>query len=599
MFDVAIAAASVVGAIGLCAAGWLFARSLLPGATPLVFRFAAATDPTVAARPRARTYLRGLTALWSLALLAAAWLALRRAAGLAGLSELPDQYTFALPLAAILVLFFGERTVRRAVFGADTVSTVREQWQVALRIMKDEFRGRGRGVESQRAVAAHDLDRTAIMWRDRACTMRELLAAAQALAPRLPPGQRVLVACDDRAVFLWTVLAIWAARRTAVMPPPDLKLCTQAAHERVYDCLVTDRADACAADVPHLRVTADGLRDALADAPALPAAFALPDAHPAALFFTSGSTGQPALQARSWAQLADGADAMTELLRLRDAHAVLAGTVVHSHMFGFEMLVMQVLRGTSALYAHRVVYPSDLAAFCASQRHGWLVSTPYHLQILADSGPLPRGLQRVVSATTPLAAELAARVEQDTGAEVHEIYGSTEAGCIATRRTVAGPAWTLAPDLALQADGDGAATLTGPRVGGTLRLRDRIVAAGDGFELLGRDSDVVKVAGKRTSLQALSAILCDIDGVRDGVFIDGSLIGQTRLAAIAVAPGLSADRIRDALAARIDSAFLPRPLVLLAELPRDANGKLRRDALLDAIAAARRRPAATIEPEVL
>jgi len=594
MLDAAIAAASVVGAIGLCVAGGLFARSLLPGATPLVFRFAAATDPSVAERPRARTYLRGLTALWSLALLAAAWLALRRAAGLAGLSDLPDQYAFAAPLVAILVLFFGERSVRRVVFGADTVSPVREQWQVALRIMKDEFRGRG---ATQRAIVASGLDRTAMVWRDRSCTMRELLAAAQALAPRLPPGQRVLVACDDRAVFLWTVLAIWAARRTAVMPPPDLKLCAQGAGERVYDCLVTDRADCFSTDVPLLRVAAAELRDALTNTPAQAAPFTLPDAHAAAVFFTSGSTGQPTLQARSWAQLADGADAMAELLRMRDAHALLAGTVVHSHMFGFEMLVMQVLRGSSALYAHRIVYPSDLVAFCSLPQRCWLVSTPYHLQVLADGGPLPRGLQRVVSATTPLAAELASRVEQDTGAEVHEIYGSTEAGCIATRRTVAGPVWTLAPDLALQFDGEGA-TLAGARVGGSLRVRDRIVAAGDGFELLGRDTDVVKVAGKRTSLQALSAILCDIAGVHDGVFIDGSAIGQMRLAAIAVAPDLTADRIRDALAARIDSAFLPRPLVLLPELPRDANGKLRRDALLDAIATARRRPV-PVESEVL
>ena len=35
-----------------------------------------------------------------------------------------------------------------------------------------------------------------------------------------------------------------------------------------------------------------------------------------------------------------------------------------------------------------------------------------------------------------------------------------------------------------------------------------------------------------------------------------------------------------ALRVRIDAAFLPRPLVLVDALPRDATGKLPRDALL-------------------
>jgi acyl-coenzyme A synthetase/AMP-(fatty) acid ligase len=47
-----------------------------------------------------------------------------------------------------------------------------------------------------------------------------------------------------------------------------------------------------------------------------------------------------------------------------------------------------------------------------------------------------------------------------------------------------------------------------------------------------------------------------------------------------VAPGCSARLIRDRLAASVDSAFLPRPLRIVDSLPRNALGKLPREALL-------------------
>jgi acyl-coenzyme A synthetase/AMP-(fatty) acid ligase len=53
----------------------------------------------------------------------------------------------------------------------------------------------------------------------------------------------------------------------------------------------------------------------------------------------------------------------------------------------------------------------------------------------------------------------------------------------------------------------------------------------------------------------------------------------TRLAAFAVAPGLSAEFILSALRQRIDPAFLPRPLHLVESLPRNAAGKLTRERL--------------------
>src|SRR6185437_6377200 len=91
------------------------------------------------------------------------------------------------------------------------------------------------------------------------------------------------------------------------------------------------------------------------------------------------------------------------------------------------------------------------------------------------------------------------------------------------------------------------------------------------FLLRGRTADMVNVAGKRTSLAHLNHHLNAIEGVLDGVFVvsedSGDPVG--RLTAFVVAPGLSAEAILVALRHRIDAAFLPRPLHLVAELPRN------------------------------
>jgi acyl-coenzyme A synthetase/AMP-(fatty) acid ligase len=53
----------------------------------------------------------------------------------------------------------------------------------------------------------------------------------------------------------------------------------------------------------------------------------------------------------------------------------------------------------------------------------------------------------------------------------------------------------------------------------------------------------------------------------------------TRLVAFVVAPGLDRTALQRALRQRIDSLFLPRPLVFVDTLPRNSTGKLPRTAL--------------------
>jgi acyl-coenzyme A synthetase/AMP-(fatty) acid ligase len=139
--------------------------------------------------------------------------------------------------------------------------------------------------------------------------------------------------------------------------------------------------------------------------------------------------------------------------------------------------------------------------------------------------------------------------------------------------------WRPSLDIRLTVDSSGTTYLHATRVGGSLQLRDEIVLVPGGFELCGRDTDLVKIAGKRTSLEALTTVLRAIDGVLDGCFVDGAMIGQKRLVAVVVAPCMSISELREALAAQIDAVFLPRTLLIVDQLPRDANGKLRIDLL--------------------
>lgn len=116
-----------------------------------------------------------------------------------------------------------------------------------------------------------------------------------------------------------------------------------------------------------------------------------------------------------------------------------------------------------------------------------------------------------------------------------------------------------------------------------VRLNDRIeLHGGTTFRLLGRQQDLVNIAGKRTSLPYLNSKLNEIEGVEDGVFLMPDETGEsiTRLAVLVVAPGLSERQILAALAKQLDPVFLPRPLFKVSQLPRNETGKLPRSALL-------------------
>jgi acyl-coenzyme A synthetase/AMP-(fatty) acid ligase len=416
-------------------------------------------------------------------------------------------------------------------------------------------------------------------------TARQFLADVALLARNMPVAGHVLNVCTDRYRFTVGLAACLMSGRVSLLPsthtPPVIAQLANLVPDAV--CLTDDAG--CAIDLPQARYE-QLLRE---DAPAAPEApFHVPriaTSQLAAIVFTSGSTGAPVPYRKTWGPLArcvlDGA----RRLGLLDGRShTLLSTVPGQHMYGFESSVLLALLSGNALCAERPFYPADVAAAVGRiPRPRVLVTTPIHLRALLSSGVEFPAVDLVISATAPLSQELAREVEDEYRTALLEIYGSTETGQIAMRRTAHTAAWRLWPGVRLSAV-DGQVFAQGGHVEQLTPMCDVIeITSADEFLLHGRTADLVNVAGKRSSIGYLNAQLNAISGVLDGAFFlredSGGATGVTRLGAMVVAPGMSAASVTEHLRRLIDPVFMPRPLLIVDRLPRNATGKLPQQAL--------------------
>jgi len=405
-------------------------------------------------------------------------------------------------------------------------------------------------------------------------------AAAMTLAERLPRRRHVLNLCEERYAFMLGYAASLLAGQTTLLPPSRAALAVREVCKDFSDVYCLSDRGAIASGLQTVAV-----QDANDDARAEPGKLEVDAEQVAAIVFTSGTTGRHMPHRKTWGSLVAGAHTLSAQLALAPGTTIL-GTLPPQHMFGLESTVMLPMQNGLAVHAGRPLLPADLRAAAAQlPRPLWLMTTPLQLRAcVADSLTL-HGLSGVLSSTMPLAPELARAVERLWTAPLHEIYGSSEAGMIAIRRTSQEETWRLIPGLRFS-ERDGTLWVHGNHVREPQPVLDRVTQLDAGrFALQGRKTDVVKIAGKRTSLEALNAALLAVDGVKDGVFFVPNGPAGSRLVAFAVAPGLTAAEIRAVLRQRIDAVFLPRPLHLVAELPRGESGKIPRRALAELAAA--------------
>ncbi|MDD2872042.1 MAG: AMP-binding protein [Azoarcus sp.] len=413
-----------------------------------------------------------------------------------------------------------------------------------------------------------------------AISLRRFLADIERVTAALPDCGHILNVCADRYRFAVGLAASMVSGRVSLLPSTYTPETLRHLAAFAPDCQILTDGDPAQLSLPAVSFPAlCEAQDVPATMPAIPR---LDAAQLVAWVFTSGSTGTPVPHRKTWGRLVINVRAEGVALGLDPARpATLIGTVPPQHMYGFESTVLVAWQSGAAFDAGRPFYPADIAATLASTpAPAALITTPFHLRTLFDEGIALTPVALVVSATAPLPAELAQAAEVRLQAPLLEIYGSTETGQIATRRSAQTEQWTLFPDIRLE-ERDGQTWADGGHIEVAVPMSDVIEQAGNGrFLLRGRNADLINIAGKRTSLGYLNQQLLSVSGVRDGGFHlpDGERDGHiTRLAAFVVAPGIDPASLRAALRERIDPAFMPRPLIFLDTLPRNATGKLPRD----------------------
>ncbi len=269
-----------------------------------------------------------------------------------------------------------------------------------------------------------------------AITVSQFLQDATQLAQDLPDAAYILNLCTDRYRFAVGFAAALLRGQTSLLPPnytPSFVERLLQNYPEIY-CLADGEVEIKGIEVMQYPQLSVGV-NAIADIPAIPAE------QIAALVFTSGSTGLPVAHSKSWGSLCKGAtaEAMSLNISSNEGMAIL-GTVPAQHMYGLESCMLLAMQNGFVMVAERPFYPSDICSqLAALPELRCLVTTPVHLRtLLAEAMELPE-VAFILCATALLSPQLAREAELRFEAPLYEIYGCTEAGMVASRRTTQGP----------------------------------------------------------------------------------------------------------------------------------------------------------------
>jgi malonyl-CoA/methylmalonyl-CoA synthetase len=341
----------------------------------------------------------------------------------------------------------------------------------------------------------------------------------------------------------------------------------------------------------------------------------------AALLYTSGTTGRSKGAMLTRGNLAANATALAAEWRFTAADVLLHALPLF-HVHGLFVAINTVLAASASLLLLPRFDVDEVVRLLP--RASVLMGVPtFYTRLLGHPGltrDAVRHARLFVSGSAPLLAETHREFERRTGHAILERYGMTET-LIITSNPFAGPRRPGSVGLPLAgvelrlSDPESGAALADPGADGMVEVRGPNVFAGywndpdqsraalrpDGFfitgdlghldrdgylHLVGRARDLVITGGYNVYPAEVEQAINALAGVLESAVIGVPHpdLGEGVTALVAGVPGaaLSPESVVAALQTRLANYKVPKRVLLVAELPRNALGKVQKSALRDA-----------------
>jgi malonyl-CoA/methylmalonyl-CoA synthetase len=459
---------------------------------------------------------------------------------------------------------------------------------------------------------------------DRALTYAELAIAARQVAAGLTPGQRVAVVAERSLPTVVGVVGTLLAGAVVVPVNPT-------ASDRELQHLVSDATPevvlaGAAAAVPDALTALPFRAVDAGDADAAPAPEPVGDDQPAFIMYTSGTTGSPKGVVLSRGAVAANLDALIGAWAWTPADVLVHALPLY-HVHGLVLGVLGPLRVGGGLHHLGTFDPSaTVAALRAGGTLHFGVPTIYHrLAEAAETDPAVgealAGARLLVSGSAGLPRSVHERIHEATGQVIVERYGMTETmittAVPAGDKAHAGTVGPALPGVQLRLiDEDGTAVPNDGEAMGELLVRSpsmfggylhRPDATGAAFEdgwfrtgdvatidadgyvrIVGRRStDIIKSGGYRIGAGEIEEVLLEHPAVAEAAVAGrpDEDLGE-RVAAWVVARAgstLDEDDLRQHCSVALAPHKRPRAYHRVAELPRNALGKVQKSRLTEPV----------------
>ena len=336
----------------------------------------------------------------------------------------------------------------------------------------------------------------------------------------------------------------------------------------------------------------------------------------AALVYSSGTTGRPKGIMLSHKNLVQNVSVLAKYWGFEGGDCLLHALPIF-HVHGLFVAIGCVLMSGSSM---RWLASFDVAAVMRNLSVSTvMMGVPtYYTRLLAEPGFTAqscRGMRLFISGSAPLLADTFAEFERRTGHTILERYGMTETGMNTSNplhgERRAGTVGFPLPGVKVRICGPDNQVLKTDEVG-ELQVRGDNVFSGywekpeqtaqdftpDGFfntgdqalideqgyvSIVGRSKDLVISGGLNVYPKEIELLIDELSGVKESAVIGlpDSDFGEMVVAVVVLVAGsrLTAEQIREAIVGRAAKFKVPKKVLFVEELPRNAMGKVQKDVL--------------------